>query len=93
MELLSKWLHRVKIPHIGGVGSLKRTCKGLFDEAANKPHSPDHNGPADTKALGYRQGIIADLMIGATLVVRGDPSALHEIIGLITSELADGHLQ
>ena len=29
-NLLSKWLRRAKILHIGGVGGFKRTCKGAL---------------------------------------------------------------
>ena len=35
VDLLSKWLRRAKIPHMGGVGGFKRTCKGLSTEFAN----------------------------------------------------------
>ena len=35
-NLLSKWLRRAEIPHISGVGSFKRTCKGLFTDFANQ---------------------------------------------------------
>ena len=34
-NLFSKWPHRAKIPHMGGVGGFKRTCKGFFTEFAN----------------------------------------------------------
>ena len=35
VNLLSKWLPRAKIPHMGGVGGSKRNCKGFFTEFAN----------------------------------------------------------
>ena len=35
VDLLSKRLRRAKIPHMGGVGGFKRTCKGLFTEFVN----------------------------------------------------------
>ena len=36
VDLLSKWLRRAKIPHMGGVGGFKRTCKWLFTEFAKQ---------------------------------------------------------
>ena len=36
VNLLSMWLRRAKIPHMGGVGGFKRTCKGLFTELVNQ---------------------------------------------------------
>ena len=45
VSLLSKWLRRAKILHMGGVGGFKRTCRGFFTEFAKKlpelhPHIP-----------------------------------------------------
>ena len=42
-KLLSKWLRHAKIPHMGGVGGFKRTCRGLFTKFANQLPEPDLN--------------------------------------------------
>ena len=66
VNLLSKWLRRANISHMGGVGGFKRTCKGLFTEFANQLPELDPNSPAHAADLRYRQGIIPDLMVDAT---------------------------
>ena len=53
VNLLSKWLHRENIPHMGGVGGFKRTCKGLFTEFANQLPKLDPNNPAHAAALRF----------------------------------------
>ena len=45
-NLLSKWLRRAKIPHTGGVGGFKRTCKEFFTDFANQHPELDLNNPA-----------------------------------------------
>ena len=45
-NLVSKWHRRAKIPHMGGIGGHKRTCKGLFTESANRLPEPGLNHPA-----------------------------------------------
>ena len=49
-----------------GVGSFERTCKRSFIEFANQLPKLNPNNPAHAADLGYRQGIIPDLMIDAT---------------------------
>ena len=49
---------------MGGVGGFKRTRKGLFTEFANQLQELDLNNPAHAAARQYRQGTIADLMLG-----------------------------
>ena len=66
VNLLSKWLRRAKIRHMGGVGGLKRTCKGLITEFVNQLPKLDPNKSAYAAALRYRLGIIPDLMLDAT---------------------------
>ena len=63
VNLLSKWLRRAKIPHMGGAGGFKRTCKGLFTDFANQLPELDPGNPAHAAALRFRQGIIHDLMM------------------------------
>ena len=46
VSLLSKWLRRAKISHMGGVGGFKRTCKELVAEFINQLPKPDPNNPA-----------------------------------------------
>ena len=65
VDLLSKWLRRVKITHMSGVGGFKRTCNGHFAEFANQLLELDPDSPAQAEALRYRQGIIPDLMLDA----------------------------
>ena len=64
--LLSKWLRRAKIQHMGSAGGFKRTCKGLFTEFVNQLPELDPISPVHAADLQYRQGIIPDLMLGAT---------------------------
>ena len=73
--LLSKWLCRSKIPHMGGVLGYKRTCKGSFTEFAKRLHELGPNGPADAGALRYREGITAGLMTDATSADLSESSA------------------
>ena len=56
------------IPHMGGVGGFKRTCKGLFTEVANRLPEPDPVSPAHAGVLHYRQGITPGLMFDATSI-------------------------
>ena len=56
-NLLSKWLRRAKITHMGGVGGYKHTSKGLFTEFVNQLTKLDPRNPAHTADLLYRQGI------------------------------------
>ena len=65
-NLLSLWLRRAKIAHMGGVGGFKRTCKGLFIGFVNQLPELDPNSPSHAADLRYRQGIIPDLMADAT---------------------------
>ena len=58
VNLLSKWLRRAKIQHMGGVGGFKRTCKRFFTEFANQLPELDPTSPAHAAALRLRQGII-----------------------------------
>ena len=53
---LSKWLRRAKVPYMGGFGSFKHTCKGLFTKFVNQHPVLD------------RQGIIPDFMLDATSI-------------------------
>ena len=55
VNLLSKWLRLTKIPHMGGVGGYKRTCKGIFTEFANQPLELDPNNLAHAADLRFRQ--------------------------------------
>ena len=66
MNLVSKWLRPAKIPHMGGVGGFKRTCKGLFTEFVNQLPELDPDSPAHAADLRYRQGITSGLMLDAT---------------------------
>mmetsp|Transcript_15749 Transcript_15749/g.36574 ORF Transcript_15749/g.36574 Transcript_15749/m.36574 type:complete len:98 (-) Transcript_15749:67-360(-) len=50
---------------MGGVGCLKRTCKGLFTEFAKQLPELDPESPAHAGALWYQQGTIADFMLDA----------------------------
>ena len=65
-NLYSKWLRRAKIPHMGGVGGFKRTCKGLFTKFVKQLTKLDPNNPAHAADLRYRLGIILGLMLDAT---------------------------
>ena len=56
-NLLKEWLLQAKIPHTGGVGSYKRTCKGLFTDLADQLPELNPNKPAHATALRHRQGI------------------------------------
>ena len=58
VNLLSKWPRRAKIPHVGGVGGLKRTCKRLLTEFVNQPPELDPTNPAHAAGLRFRQGIV-----------------------------------
>ena len=66
VNLLSKWLRRAKIRHMGGVGGPKRTCKGLITEFVNQLPKPEPYSPAHAADLLCRQGITPDLMLDAT---------------------------
>ena len=66
--LLSKWLRRANITHMGGVGGFKHTYKGLFTEFVNHFPKLDPNSPAHVADLRYRQGSIPDLMLDATSI-------------------------
>ena len=63
VNLLSKWLRRAKIPHMGGIGGVKSTYKGFFDEFVNQLPELDPNNPAHVEVLRFRQCTIPDLMI------------------------------
>ena len=65
VNLLLKWLRWAKIPHMGGVGGIKRTCKGLFTEFTKQLPELDPDSAVYTGVLRYRKGIIADLMLDA----------------------------
>ena len=67
-NLLSKWLRLAKIPHMGGVGGFKSTCKGLFTEFANELPELDPDSPAHAADLRYLQGIIPGHMLDAPLI-------------------------
>ena len=58
VNLLSKWLRRAKIAHMGGVGGYKHTSKGLFTEFINHLPKLDPNSPTYTGDPRFRQGII-----------------------------------
>ena len=45
VNLLSKWLRRVKITHMGGAGGYKHICKWLFTESINHLPKLDPNSP------------------------------------------------
>ena len=68
VNLLSKWLCRAKITHMGGVGGFKHTFKGLFTEFVNQLLKLDPNNPAHAVDLRYRQGIIPGHMPDATSI-------------------------
>ena len=68
VNLLSKWLRRAQITHMGGVGGYKRTCKGLFTEVLNHLPSLDPNSPTYAEDLRFRQGIIPDLLLDVTSI-------------------------
>ena len=57
-KILSKWLRRAKIPHMGGVGCFKHTYNGFFTGFVNQLPELDPNSPAHAAALRYREGII-----------------------------------
>ena len=65
VNLLSKWLRRAKITHMGGVGGFKHAFKGLFTKFVNQLTKLDPDYPAHAADLRYRQGIIPDLMLDA----------------------------
>ena len=69
VNLLSKWLHRAKITHMGGVGGYKHTCKGLFTEVINHLPKLDPYGPTYAEDLRFRQGITPDLLLDVTSIV------------------------
>ena len=66
--LLSKWLRRAKIPHMGGVCGFKRTCMGLFTGLINQFPELDLKNPAHAAALRHRKGVVPDLMVYATSI-------------------------
>ena len=68
VNLLSKWLRRAKITHMGGVGGYKRICKGLFTEFANHLPKLDPKSPTYAEDLRFRQGIIPDLLLDVTSI-------------------------
>ena len=76
VNILSKWLRRAKIQHMGGVGGFKRTCKGLFTGFANQLPELDPNSPAHAADQRYRQGIITDLMAGASSLKRSETAIM-----------------
>ena len=53
---------------MGDVGGYRHTCKGLFTEFANQLPKLDPSNPAYAEDLRYRQGVIPDLMLGATSI-------------------------
>ena len=63
VNLLSKWLRRAKIPHMGGVGGFKRACNGFFTKFVNQLPDFDPISPAHGAALRFRQSTILDLTI------------------------------
>ena len=66
VNLLSKWLRRAKITHMGAVGGFKHTCKGLFTDFGNQLPELDPNNPAHAADLLYRQGITSDFILDAS---------------------------
>ena len=52
LKLLSTWLRRAKIKHVGGVGGFKHTCKGFFTEFANQLPKLDPNTPPMPRTYG-----------------------------------------
>ena len=66
VNLLSKWLRRAQITHMGGVGGYRHTCKGLFAEFIYQLLKLDPNSPTYAEDLRFRQGIIPDLFLDVT---------------------------
>ena len=68
VNLLSKWLRRAKITHMGGVGDYKHTCKGLFTEFIDHLPKLDPNSPTYAEDLRFRQNITRDFLLDATSI-------------------------
>ena len=52
-NLLSNWLRRAKITHMGGVGGYKHTCEGHFTEPLNQLPELDPKNSAHAADLRF----------------------------------------
>ena len=65
LDVISSWLARAKIPHMGGKHGNPRTCKGLFSRISYRLAQIEEttDTPDEEKAFRILQRIIPDLVI------------------------------
>ena len=87
LDVISSWLARAKIPHMGGKHGNPRTCKGLFSRISYRLAQIEEttDTPDEERAFRILQRIIPDLVInGRSLYGEGPLAGTKSIVDVKT---------
>ena len=87
LDVISSWLARAKIPHMGGKHGNPRTCKGLFSRISYRLAQIEDttDTPDEERAFRILQRIIPDLVInGRSLYGEGPLAGTKSIVDVKT---------